>query len=511
MPWLLSLLLVGALAGAAVRLQQNLEAEYTRLNLQGQRMAEDLAHELQLQAHSVASLGAVADSVLLGGLRLMENPVARLQPVPAKRGYTAVLPPRFGPPEDHGNITGLGPVPAPSSVTAREMTMAVSLTPIARAIKRRNPDVPWVYYTSANDFIFLFPRVPVEEFFYSRELGAMENFQGALPANNPQRSIFWTTVYEDAAGQGRMVTVGKPVYRGDRFLGVISIDLSARALLRHIQDHELAYSRAYLYDAQGRPMLGPDTDAPDLDPVRLSLGQTDTDTREGMRLSAYSLPSANWYLVIATDHRAMVRSAWLKTGIHIATALLLLISLVLIGLLLRSMREVRSLSIRDGLTGLYNRRHFEDVARSELARCRRHELWLGLMILDVDFFKKYNDRYGHQMGDAALKDVTAAMRQTLRRATDGHFRVGGEEFAVLVELAGPAELHPLADRLNAAVRELRRPHEDSPRGVVTVSIGSTLLGPGQWVELDAAYRRADEALYEAKQAGRDRHVYLAPN
>lgn len=98
------------------------------------------------------------------------------------------------------------------------------------------------------------------------------------------------------------------------------------------------------------------------------------------------------------------------------------------------------------------------------------------------------------------------MRSTLRRPTDGLFRVGGEEFAVLVELETASELPMLAGRLNDAVRALGMTHVHGPHGLLTVSIGMTLLGPDQWVEMETAYRQADEALYEAKHLGRDRAV-----
>ncbi|MCZ8294003.1 MAG: diguanylate cyclase [Hylemonella sp.] len=506
--WLLVLLVIGTLVGAAIRVRQNLAAEYLKVVLESERIALDLNRELELQAYSVAALGAMGDSVLHGSLRLMENPVRRLVPVPGKGGYTAVIPPEFGPPERHGNITGLGRIPGADTLAAREMTMAVSLTPVMRAIKSRTPDIPWVYYTSASGFMFLYPRVPVDAFFHSRELEQTPYYQGALPQANPARSIFWTPLYEDAAGQGQMVTVGRPVYQGERFLGVLSIDIGVRTLLRHVTQHAVPHSTLYLYDAKGKAMLNPDGQAPAIDPALQTAGEP--VPFDGQRVTAFRLPTAGWHLVVQTDHRAMVLNALLKTSFHIATVLLFLVSLVLIALLTRSVRQVRSLSVHDALTGLYNRRHFEEVARTEWARSRRHELWLGLMLVDVDFFKKYNDHYGHPMGDSALQDVASAMRQSLRRATDGLFRVGGEEFAVLVELRYPSDLGPLADKLNEAVRSLGRAHAPSPHGVLTVSIGTTLIGPGQWVDVEAAYKCADEALYQAKESGRDKNIYRSP-
>lgn len=501
----LLLCLVGALIGAAIRLRQNLASEYLNVTLESERIAQDLDRELEIQSYSVAALGSVGDSVLGGGLRLRENPVQRLLPVPGKGGYTAVLPAEFGPEERHGNITGLGRIPPLDSLAAREMAMAVSLTPVMRAIKNKSPDIPWIYYTSASGFMFLYPRVPVAQFFYSRHLETMDFYQLGLPANNPDHAIYWSPLYEDAAGQGQMVTVSRPVYLDQRFLGILSIDLGADRLLRHVQNHDVPHSALYLYDATGRPMLNADGLAPAIQVGSLAKGQP---TPLGdQRVTTFPLPSAKWHLVVRTDHRSMVLGALLKTAFHLATVLLFLVSLVLIALLMRSGRQVQTLSIRDALTGLYNRRHFDEVARIEFARSERHGVWLGFMLLDVDFFKKYNDHYGHQQGDIALKEVTAAIRTALKRATDGVFRVGGEEFAALIELGEPADLAMLAERVNEAVRALGMPHAPNPHGKVTVSIGTTLVGPGHWVDVESAYKCADEGLYEAKQSGRDKAVF----
>ena len=501
----LLLCLVGALIGAAIRLRQNLASAYLEVTLESERIAQDLDRELEIQSYSVAALGSVADSVLIGSLALNEKPVRRLVNVPSKGGYASKLTRELTELTQPGNITGLGPIPRDGSLAAREMAMAVGLRPIMQAIKNRNPDIPWVYYTSASGFMFLYPHVPVAQFFYSRHLETMDAYRLGLPANNPDHSIYWTPLYEDAAGQGQMVTVSRPVYLGQRFLGILSIDLGADRLLRHVQNHGVPHSALYLYDASGRPMLNADGLAPAIQVGSLTQGQP---TPLGdQRVTTFPLPSAKWHLVVRTDHRSMVLGAVQKTALHLATVLLFLVSLVLIALLMRSMRKVQTLSIRDALTGLYNRRHFDEIARIEFARSERHGVWLGFMLLDVDFFKKYNDHYGHQQGDIALKEVTAAVRSTLKRATDGVFRVGGEEFAVLIELGEPADLALLAERVNEAVRALGMPHAQSPHGKVTVSIGTTLIGPGHWVDVESAYKCADEGLYEAKQSGRDQAVF----
>lgn len=208
---------------------------------------------------------------------------------------------------------------------------------------------------------------------------------------------------------------------------------------------------------------------------------------------------------------AVIGNTILKPSLHFLPLalvfILLLIGLILTLLLVRSMRQVRALSIRDGLTGLYNRCLFDEVVQLEFARCRRHGVWLGLMLLDIDFFKKYNSHHGRRQGDQVLKRVTASIRTVLKRESDVLFRVGGEKFAVLVELGRPADLGPMAQRLNEAVRALDLPHVQSPHGRVTVSIGTTLIDPAHWFEVETIYKTADQALYAAKASGRDKAVF----
>ena len=171
-----------------------------------------------------------------------------------------------------------------------------------------------------------------------------------------------------------------------------------------------------------------------------------------------------------------------------------------------TLRRLVSVSVRDALTGVYNRRHFDESAPAELAKARRAGLKLALLLVDVDHFKKYNDHDGHPAGDRALRDVAAGLRGSLKRASDLRFRVGGEEFAVLAWLERPEQLHMLGEKLCAAMRAQQLPHGDGIDGRITLSIGATLVDDAHGFDLEVAYREADAALYRAKQAGRDRVV-----
>jgi diguanylate cyclase (GGDEF)-like protein/PAS domain S-box-containing protein len=177
----------------------------------------------------------------------------------------------------------------------------------------------------------------------------------------------------------------------------------------------------------------------------------------------------------------------------------------------RMNEELARIARIDGLTGLANRRHFDEVLHREWARARREKQCLSLLMTDVDFFKKYNDTYGHQPGDVCLSSVAQAIRRCVKRPGDLAARYGGEEFAVIMPNTSPEGALHVAELVRAEVEVLALPHAAS--GVadhVTISVGVAGLVP----EDDASQpeeliRRADEALYGAKKSGRNRAVLLA--
>ena len=184
---------------------------------------------------------------------------------------------------------------------------------------------------------------------------------------------------------------------------------------------------------------------------------------------------------------------------------------------LRGMLEeslmLRSLSIVDSLTGLFNRRHFEDVAQREWRRAFAAQPPVAVLMMDVDFFKKYNDRYGHPAGDVTLKKVAHALQTGARRVGDVLARIGGEEFAMVLPNATAEGVRELTEKIREAIASLAIDHADAPSGFVTISIGGTLVDePADTAtSFKAALKRADEALYEAKASGRDRFVLLPYN
>jgi len=162
----------------------------------------------------------------------------------------------------------------------------------------------------------------------------------------------------------------------------------------------------------------------------------------------------------------------------------------------------------DGLTGIPNRRHFDEMLNKEWRRAKRNEHPLSVILLDIDCFKSYNDTYGHLSGDDCLKQVAQAINQVLARAGDLVARYGGEEFVtVLPSTDKPGGLF-MAEKIRCSIESLKIPHVGSvSNGILTASLGVATLATDNRDMLpnpEALLRMADEALYRAKKAGRNR-------
>lgn len=171
-------------------------------------------------------------------------------------------------------------------------------------------------------------------------------------------------------------------------------------------------------------------------------------------------------------------------------------------------QKLAALATIDGLTGLANRRHFDELLKSEWERARRDGAALSLLLIDVDHFKKYNDRYGHQAGDACLKSVAQVLAAQALRPADLAARYGGEEFVLLLPDTDAAGCEMIGSRIRDSLAVLGIDHElNLPSRKVTVSIGgATVNRQTAQTQRSSLIEAADRALYSAKDGGRDRMV-----
>jgi len=178
-----------------------------------------------------------------------------------------------------------------------------------------------------------------------------------------------------------------------------------------------------------------------------------------------------------------------------------------VGTLLTLKRQsdlLRQMARVDALTGLANRRHFDETLNSEWRRCTRSGTPLSLMLIDLDHFKLFNDHYGHQAGDSCLQQVAACLKAGFARSHDLVARYGGEEFVCVMPETSLEGAEAKAQGLEKAVRALRIPHDKSPvaGGIVTISLGVAVAMPNVGEECATLILCADRSLYMAKDAGR---------
>jgi diguanylate cyclase (GGDEF)-like protein len=209
------------------------------------------------------------------------------------------------------------------------------------------------------------------------------------------------------------------------------------------------------------------------------------------------------------------RLEWLKAiailGTMTAVLLLLAFSTAFYRRNRNAFRRIEELAVTDMLTGLYNRRFMGLVIDQELQRAKREGKSFTLVVLDIDYFKLYNDLLGHQAGDEVLRLVAAGMKSCLQRPGDFLFRIGGEEFCFFFAGQDPEDAEAMAEKVRQTVEELNIGHPGSKVSpVVTISAGGAYLPVVTKAAFDPIMKMADDALYEAKKAGRNRCRFHVP-
>ncbi len=200
-------------------------------------------------------------------------------------------------------------------------------------------------------------------------------------------------------------------------------------------------------------------------------------------------------------------------SVLVATALMAVLSAGRVEQLARTTfietQLLHDIAQRDGLSGLYNRRMFDTLARRLWQQAQRDGESLQVILVDIDHFKRFNDLYGHQAGDDCIRQVANVIARTAKRPFDFCARYGGEEFALVLHAPSGTDPAALPEQIRRDVMTQGLPHADSDAAdVITVSVGSAIAEPGTKRSLAGLIQSADEALYRAKQSGRNRVLHV---
>lgn len=374
-----------------------------------------------------------------------------------------------------GNLTGKGNIPIDSE-SVKELNLALSYNKYFQSIYNTLPGISWIYYTSQKGFINIYPWTSSKEFVYTDVLLEKEFFIGGLPNLNKSKSHFWTPIYNDAAGQGNMITISKPLYNNEDFLGVVSIDITINKLNYILQSKYNAFllneynqiigSNFNNYDMENRllnlnNLLGKYTES-ELNTLK-NLPKNKIVKWEYNYIYKLSFKDAPWELYcILPVHKVLLETL-------ISTLPMLTIGIILLLLsyeiyvrkktetnlkgIVKELALTQSLLHKsasyDFLTSLLNRRGFFEKFNNLLDNTNNKDL-ISIIITDIDFFKRINDIYGHSIGDTVLVNVAHILKNSIN-CNDIISRWGGEEFLIVLHNTKYEEALNKAEELRKSI------------------------------------------------------------
>ncbi len=390
---------------------------------------------------------------------------------------------------------------SPSEQLRAEIRAALTIDVQSRNAMAFNDDIVWTYYQSVNNFIYLAPRADIEQFHYTPAIYEDRYWLEAQPQNNPERRMVVAGPYEDRAGQGVILTFADPVYVGEQFLGVMALDMKIDTMQEFVSIGQ-ATGESMIVSENDR-LIARESGFEDgvslQPPVSNTLIDWQEDAANVLWLSSPVLANELWLVHRVTPAQLYAAAARASAATWLMLVLVGVVA-VLVWRLRRALAEVIRLTHVDPLTQVLNRRGFYEKAENLLALGVRKKLSTAVLIMDIDFFKKINDSYGHAEGDNVLKQLGGYLLKA-RRPYDLVCRWGGEEFVMIMLLSPGDDAAAVAERMRQEAQRTRIQPGDVP---ITLSGGLVLLEAGE--QLDSAIKRADELLYQAKSGGRNRIV-----
>ncbi|MBK8970096.1 MAG: diguanylate cyclase [Hahellaceae bacterium] len=392
----------------------------------------------------------------------------------------------------------------------------------------------WVYFHSANQTLVISPALEGISIDRPSILKAMQSShlekqarQSAARSDTP----FWTSVYDDVAGQGYIASYVSPLSLDGQYLGFLAMDLTVQNALQAISEKtEPNNQTLYLFNLE-TGLAATNPDEPRLTQIQSELPELGTQLRAqtsdrgtlkvGTDVIFWQrFSNSPLVLVLVADEARIQAGIWTSLG-HSIAMLGILFLLSAVGVLFLTYRSVQreqhylqtmeQMAFHDPLTGLMNRRAIEKRFAELRAQAIRQNMKLGVLLVDADHFKRINDQMGHGTGDEVLKAIASELANTLRE-TDAVGRIGGEEFLVVLMGNPNLFLGVAAERFRQKIESMKIQTTTAGEVAVTVSIGAHPLNLEQET-LDVALSIADKALYRAKAQGRNRVVLstaLAP-
>ncbi len=409
------------------------------------------------------------------------------------------------------NLTGIGLLEDVDSSTLQEINAALSLN-VSTPMKEKNYDFVWSYYTSKKGFMLLAPRVDINTFNFKKSIYDKPFWQVATPESNPERETVISDLYEDAAGQGWMISLSTPVYIDSTFKGVVSLDLGIKELEKALYSHTSKLDENLLLVSKegviavGEQLQGEMIDSAQFKehqakPYQLILSQD--------KVMLLSKPIRGKFYVVYKMPRFKFALSVIKNAFN--KAIIYTLAFIIFYLIIRlatMLAQTRKMAQIDGLSQLYNRQTLEELSVREFLNTKRRHGQISVIMLDIDCFKQLNDMHGHEAGDNGIRHIAKLISKIIRE-TDILGRYGGEEFLITLPDTGIEGATHVAEKLRSAVE--RSPFENGLK--LTVSIGCSeykAVHHNDEVNFQDLCSNADTALYQAKRKGRNRVEQYIP-
>lgn len=387
---------------------------------------------------------------------------------------------------DLSSITGIGNPKDFSQEKINKINSALYLKPIFNSAMEIIPDLKWVYYISSDNFIYISP-----DHIYKSTEGFKNQYKfsfwmESIPENNPDQSLVITSLYEDAIGKGLMTTISLPINHCFNFEGLVAIDIGLNTLntlipkLDTIGNTHLINEKDQFLASKEEFKINEKIDLKDLNFLKKEIVKNQL------------------FLIHTYTNLDLNKKAFYNASGKILIMFLFLLSLYLTIYLKNLLEKVQYYANTDPLTNLLNRRSMQKAIDKLMDISKRYNQDLSFLLIDIDFFKKINDTYGHQIGDKVLVELSRMLKNNTRNC-DIVARFGGEEFLITLVNTDIEEAFLLAERIRDATQKIKI---DNLEINFTISIGCTKLQKND--NFYSLLRRVDNLLYQAKNRGRNR-------
>lgn len=482
---------------------------------------------ISLSSHFIEGMTVFGNNFFLLGVRNDQELYRLLKYSSDQKGYNldAVAGTKYE--NSVGSLTGLGRIPE-SGVDREELNLALYYNEYFKKFILRLPDLAWLYYTSEKNFINIFPWVPSKEFTFAENLKSEVFYKNVNPKNNPLRKFLWTPAYLDHAGKGLMVTLSSPIYDKDTFKGVVSLDLTLTTLSKMI----MSEYESCLFDETGSILASSFDVKMDKKLLKFEdLMKVSPDELERMkRAKKDTVQFVGKYYIYSSEFKDapwrmfFFVPVWLVIGqAMLFTFPILLLCILLswtvfevdkrkktesqLGKSLEELRKYQKLlenaAKYDFLTNTVNRRGLKEIFNKSVDVTGAEKVPISFIMGDIDYFKNFNDTFGHAAGDKVLVEIANLIRNSIK-SNDVVCRWGGEEFILMLLETTYDEALLCAEDIRRKIEAVVIPWKNGRELRVTMSFG--VAGFDYDESIDVIISKADSALYVCKKSGRNRVV-----